>query len=149
MLTDFQPHNFFMQAALREAERAFAADEVPVGAVVVFQHRIIAKAHNQTEQLTDATAHAEMLAITAAQNFVGAKYLKQCRLYVTLEPCPMCAGAAKWAQVGEIIFGAFDEQRGFRRHIPSLLHPKTQLTGGILELECADLMQRFFQSKRG
>jgi tRNA(adenine34) deaminase len=138
----------FMRQALREAEQAFKADEVPVGAVVVCAGRIIARAHNLTERLNDVTAHAEMQAITAAANDLGGKYLKDCTLYVTLEPCPMCAGALQWAQVGRIVFGAFDEKAGYRRIGGKLLHPKTQVMGGILEAECADLMKAFFKRKR-
>lgn len=138
----------FMRQALREAEQAFKADEVPVGAVVVCAGRIIARAHNLTERLNDVTAHAEMQAITAAANDLGGKYLKDCTLYVTLEPCPMCAGALQWAQVGRIVFGAFDEKAGYRRIGGKLLHPKTQVMGGILEAECADLIKAFFKRKR-
>ncbi|MBX2978315.1 MAG: nucleoside deaminase [Flavobacteriales bacterium] len=138
----------FMRQALREAEQAFKADEVPVGAVVVCAGRIIARAHNLTERLNDVTAHAEMQAITAAANDLGGKYLKDCTLYVTLEPCPMCAGALQWAQVGRIVFGAFDEKAGYRRIGGKMLHPKTQVMGGILEAECADLMRAFFKRKR-
>lgn len=138
----------FMRQALREAEQAFKADEVPVGVVVVCAGRIIARAHNLTERLNDVTAHAEMQAITAAANDLGGKYLKDCTLYVTLEPCPMCAGALQWAQVGRIVFGAFDEKAGYRRIGGKMLHPKTQVMGGILEAECADLMRAFFKRKR-
>jgi len=138
----------FMRQALREAEQAFKADEVPVGAVIVCADRVIARAHNLTERLNDVTAHAEMQAITAAANDLGGKYLKDCTLYVTLEPCPMCAGALQWAQVGKIVFGAFDEKAGYRRIGARMLHPKTQVVGGVLEAECADLMKAFFQRKR-
>lgn len=138
----------FMRQALREAEQAFKADEVPVGAVVVCADRVIARAHNLTERLNDVTAHAEMQAITAAANDLGGKYLKDCTLYVTLEPCPMCAGALHWAQVGRIVFGAFDEKAGYRKIGARMLHPKTQVMGGVLEAECADLMKAFFQRKR-
>ncbi len=138
----------FMRQALREAELAFAADEVPIGAVITCRDQVIARAHNLTERLTDVTAHAEMQAITAAASFIGGKYLRECTLYVTLEPCVMCAGALRWAQIGRIVFGAFDEKGGYRRIGGSLLHPKSQVTGGILEPECADLMKAFFRKKR-
>jgi tRNA(adenine34) deaminase len=139
----------FMRQALREAERAFAADEVPIGAVIVCQDKIIARGHNLTERLNDVTAHAEMQAITAAAEHIGGKYLKDCTLYVTLEPCVMCAGALNWAHIGRIVFGAFDEKGGYRRVGSSLLlHPKTKVSGGILEAECADLMKAFFRKKR-
>lgn len=138
----------FMRQALKEAEQAFKRDEVPIGAVVVGGGRIIARAHNLTEKLNDVTAHAEMQAITAAAEAIGGKYLKDCTLYVTVEPCPMCAGALQWAQTGRIVFGAFDEKSGYRRIGGVLLHPKTQVTGGVLEPECADLMKAFFRKKR-
>ena len=138
----------YMRQALREAEQAFKVDEVPVGVVVVCADRIIARAHNLTERLNDVTAHAEMQAITAAAEHLGGKYLKDCVLYVTLEPCVMCAGALNWAQVGRIVFGAFDEKAGYRRMGARLLHPKTTVTGGILEAECADLLKAFFKRKR-
>jgi tRNA(adenine34) deaminase len=138
----------FMRQALREAEQAFKSDEIPVGAVVVCGDRVIARAHNLTERLNDVTAHAEMQAITAAANDLGGKYLKDCTLYVTLEPCSMCAGALQWAQVGRIVFGAFDEKAGYRKIGSRILHPKTQVIGGVLEAECADLMKAFFQRKR-
>jgi tRNA(adenine34) deaminase len=138
----------FMRHALREAEQAFKADEVPVGAVVVCNAQIIGRAHNLTERLNDVTAHAEMQAITAAAGHLGGKYLKDCALYVTLEPCVMCAGALQWAQVARIVFGAFDEKAGYRRLGGRALHPKTQVIGGILEAECGDLMKAFFRKKR-
>lgn len=138
----------FMRHALREAEQAFKADEVPVGVVIVCADRIIARAHNLAERLNDVTAHAEMQAITAAAEHLGGKYLKDCTLYVTLEPCVMCAGALHWAQLGRVVFGAFDEKAGYRRIGGRLLHPKTQVTGGVLEAECADLMKAFFRKKR-
>lgn len=138
----------FMRQALKEAEQAFKQDEVPIGAVVVGGGRIIARAHNLTEKLNDVTAHAEMQAITAAAEVIGGKYLKDCTLYVTVEPCPMCAGALQWAQTGRIVFGAFDEKSGYRRIGGVLLHPKTQVTGGVLEPQCADLMKAFFRKKR-
>ena len=138
----------FMREALKEARRAFAADEVPVGAIVVCGGRIVARAHNLTERLTDVTAHAEMQAFTAAANFLGGKYLDECTLYVTVEPCVMCAGAAYWTQLGGLVFGAADEKRGFRMVGAPLLHPKTRLTGGVLEEECGSLMTEFFRKKR-
>jgi tRNA(adenine34) deaminase len=142
------PDDFFMKEALKEAHFALEANEVPVGAVLVSNGRIIGKGHNLTERLNDVTAHAEMQAFTAAANFIGAKYLTDCTLYVTLEPCVMCAGAAYWTQVSRIVFGAFDPQRGFSKIKPSVLHPKTEYVGGILENECSGLIKSFFQSKR-
>lgn len=138
----------FMQKALAEAHAAYDEGEVPIGAVVVCQGRIIARAHNQTETLNDATAHAEMLAITAAAAQLGGKYLPQCTLYVTVEPCPMCAGAMGWAQVSRIVYGAGDEKRGYQRYAPNVLHTKATVTGGVLEEECRQLMQQFFKAKR-
>lgn len=139
---------YFMRQALIEAKRAFEADEVPVGAVVVAGNQIIGRGYNLTEKLHDVTAHAEIQALTAAANFLGAKYLKECTLYVTLEPCPMCAGALYWSQIGNIKFGAFDQHRGATRHIPTLFHPSTQIQGGIEEPTCAQLMKTFFERKR-
>lgn len=138
----------FMRQALKEAEQAFKADEVPIGAVIVCRDQVIGRAHNLTERLNDVTAHAEMQAITAAAEHLGGKYLKECTLFVTVEPCPMCAGALQWSQIGRIVFGAFDEKSGYRRIGGKLLHPKTQVTGGVLEPECADLMKAFFKRKR-
>ncbi len=138
---------YFMKRALQEAEYAFEAGEVPVGAVIVVQDRIIARAHNLTEKLNDVTAHAEMQAITAAANFLGGKYLKDCTLYVTLEPCQMCAGALYWSQINKIVYGTKDLQRGFEV-MGSTLHPKTEVVGGILENEAAALLQQFFIKKR-
>jgi tRNA(adenine34) deaminase len=137
----------YMRMALREAERAFAADEIPIGTVIVANDTIIARGHNLTERLNDVTAHAEMQAITAAAENLGGKYLHECTIYVTVEPCVMCAGALNWAHVGRIVFGAFDEKAGYRRIGGTLLHPKTKVTGGILEPECADLMKAFFRKK--
>jgi tRNA(adenine34) deaminase len=139
---------YYMKQALLEAEAAFAEDEIPVGAVVVCRNRIIARAHNQTELLTDVTAHAEMIALTAAANSLGSKYLNDCTLYVTLEPCAMCAGALAWSQLGKLVYGAIDEKRGFMRFGREMLHPKTQVAYGVMENECADLMKRFFKDKR-
>ena len=138
----------YMQRALAEAKAAYDADEVPVGAVVVCRDRIIARAHNLTETLNDVTAHAEMQAITAAANALGGKYLDTCTLYVTVEPCVMCAGAIGWAQMGRVVDGAADPKRGFAAFAPQALHPKTQVTAGVLEAECAALMKAFFKSKR-
>ena len=138
----------YMERALEEARAAFDAGEVPVGAVVVCRGRVIARAHNLTETLTDVTAHAEMQAITMAANELGGKYLTDCTLYVTVEPCPMCAGAIGWAQLPRIVYGAPDEKRGFRRYAPNVLHPKAECIGGVLEDECRELIQEFFKRKR-
>lgn len=137
-----------MRQALHEAEMAFQEGEVPVGAVVVSQNRIIARAHNLTETLTDVTAHAEMQAITSAANMLGGKYLNDCILFVTVEPCVMCAGALGWSQIGKVVFGASDEKRGFSHFAPKAFHPKTEVVSGVLENECAILMKDFFQKKR-
>lgn len=138
----------FMGEALKEAHKAFEADEVPIGAIIVCSNQIIARAHNLTERLNDVTAHAEMQAFTAAAEFIGGKYLKECTLYVTLEPCVMCAGASQWAQLGKIVVGAMDEKRGFTKYSSQILHPKTQIITGVREAECAELMVRFFKNKR-
>ena len=140
--------DFFMHHALAEARLAFGSDEVPVGAVIVCNDRIIARGHNLTETLTDVTAHAEMQAITAAANFLGGKYLTDCTLYVTVEPCVMCAGALGWSQISKIVYGASDEKRGFTRFAPEALHPKTEVIPGVLEAECSELMKEFFRKKR-
>ena len=137
-----------MKFALREAEAARDRNEIPVGAVVVCNGRIIARAHNLTETLTDVTAHAEMQVITAAANVLGGKYLTGCTLYVTVEPCVMCAGALGWSQVGAVVYGASDDKRGFRKFAPEALHPKTVVTGGVMKEECAALMKEFFKKKR-
>lgn len=139
--------NYFMKKALQEAHEAFEQNEIPVGAVVVVDNRIIARAHNLTETLNDVTAHAEMQAITAAANFLGGKYLKACTLYVTLEPCQMCAGALYWSQIDRVVYGAKDEHRGCGV-MGTKLHPKTKLEGGVLQEEAAELMKRFFIQKR-
>ncbi len=139
---------FYMQQALQEARKAAEAGEVPVGAVVVCRDRIIARAHNLTETLNDVTAHAEMQAITAAANALGGKYLTDCTLYVTVEPCVMCAGAIAWSQMGKLVFGAVDEKRGYRRYAPQALHPKTEVVTGVEAEECAQLMKDFFKKKR-
>ena len=138
----------FMREALREAYLAAGDGEIPIGAVVVWKGRIIGRGHDQTERLHDTTAHAEMLAITAATETMGVKYLSDCTLYVTLEPCPMCAGALAWAQVGRVVYGAPDQRRGYSLFSPSLLHPRTEAVGGILQEECVQLMLDFFKDKR-
>lgn len=137
-----------MKQALIEAQKAFDDDEIPVGAVMVCRGTIIARAHNMTERLTDVTAHAEMQAITAAAEYLGGKYLNECTLYVTVEPCIMCGGALGWAQLGRLVFGARDEKRGYQRFAPEALHPKTEVLSGVLEQECASLMKDFFKRKR-
>ena len=139
---------YFMKQAIAEARIAAEEDEVPVGAVIVCADRVIARAHNQTERLNDPTAHAEMLAITSATSSLGAKYLTNCRLYVTVEPCVMCTGAIGWSQLSEVIYGAHDEKRGFTKFAPQALHPKTEVRSGIMEQECAALMKTFFKNKR-
>ena len=138
---------YFMKKALQEAEMAFEKGEIPVGALIVINNTIIARSHNLTELLHDVTAHAEMQAITAAANFLGGKYLKDCTLYVTLEPCQMCAGALYWSQISKIVYGASDEQRGFVK-MGTQLHPKTEVVSGILADEAAELMERFFAERR-
>lgn len=138
----------FMRKALAEAEQAAREGEIPIGAVVVCNGQVIARAHNLTETLTDVTAHAEMQAITAAANTLGGKYLTGCTLYVTVEPCPMCAGAIGWAQVPRVVYGASDDKRGYCRYAPHVLHPKASVTRGVLEEECRSLMQDFFRRKR-
>ena len=137
-----------MREALKEAQKAFIADEIPVGAVVVCNKQIIARAHNLTERLNDATAHAEMQAFTSAENYLGSKYLNECTLYVTLEPCVMCAGAAFWTQIGEVVYGAKDEKRGFTLLGKKILHPKTKVRFGILETECSEILKEFFRKNR-
>ena len=139
---------FYMQRALEEARLAYQAGEIPIGAVVVCKDRIIARSHNLTETLCDVTAHAEMQAITSAANLLGGKYLTDCTLYVTVEPCTMCAGAIGLAQIPRIVFGCADEKRGYQQYAPHAMHPKATITGGILEEECRQLMQDFFKSKR-
>ena len=138
----------FMKLALKEAQKAFEADEVPVGAIIVHNGQVIARAHNFTERLNDVTAHAEMQAFTAAAEALGGKYLWECTLYVTLEPCVMCAGASFWTQISRVVYGASDEKRGFNKIKTSLLHPKTALTGGLMAEESAALLKKFFQEKR-
>ena len=138
----------FMREALREAKAAEAEDEIPIGAVIVFAGRVIAKGHNMTERLHDPTAHAEMIAITAAIGVMGGKYLNDCTLYVTVEPCPMCAAASAWAQVGRIVYGASDPKRGYSLFTPSLLHPKAEVVSGVLAEECGGMVTEFFRNKR-
>ena len=138
----------YMKQALQEARKAFERGEVPVGAVVVSHDRIIARSHNLTETLNDVTAHAEMQAITAAADYLGGKYLQDCTLYVTVEPCVMCAGAIAWSQMGRLVFGASDEKRGYQRYAFQALHPKTVVVQGVLEEECASLMKDFFKKRR-
>ena len=139
---------FFMKQALAEAQKAYEEGEIPVGAVVVCDNRVIARAHNQTERLNDVTAHAEIVALTAAADYLGSKYLDECTLYVTLEPCVMCAGALAWAQLGRLVYAASDDKRGFMRFGKELLHPKTKLELGIMQDDCGDLIKRFFKEKR-
>lgn len=140
--------NFYMKQALAEANKAYQQGEIPIGAVVVCRDLIIAKSHNLTELLHDVTAHAEMQAITAAAEHLGGKYLSDCTLYVTVEPCVMCAGALGWSQISRIVYGAPDEKRGYCRYAPQALHPRTQVTGGVMAEECAELMQSFFAVRR-
>ena len=148
--TIFKPmnHEQYMQKALQEAEKAIEEGEIPVGALVVCKGQIIARSHNETEKLNDVTAHAEMLAVTMATSFLGGKYLNDCTLYVTMEPCTMCAGALAWAQLGELVIGAADEHRGYSRLNPPVLHPRTKVVSGILAEECSDIVRQFFKSKR-
>lgn len=141
-------HEFFMKEALKEAKKAFEADEVPIGAVIVSNNKIIARAHNYTEHLNDVTAHAEMQAFTSASNHLGAKYLNECTLYVTLEPCPMCAGASFWTQIGLIVYGASDTKRGYSVLQKNILHPKTKVISGIMEAEAKEILKSFFEKKR-
>lgn len=138
----------YMRRALDEARQAMAENEIPIGCIVVCGGRIISRTHNLTETLNDVTAHAEMQAITAGANALGGKYLTDCTLYVTVEPCPMCAGAIGWAQIARVVYGAPDEKRGYRKFAPHALHPKTVVLGGVLETECRELMQEFFRNKR-
>ena len=146
--TDMANDEFFMKEALKEAQKAFEKDEVPVGAVIVHNNKIIARAHNLTETLNDVTAHAEMQAFTAAANNIGGKYLTDCTLYVTLEPCVMCAGAAFWSQISRVVYGATDIKRGYSIIESPLLHPKTEVLKGVLENDCAMLLKEFFKKKR-
>lgn len=147
-LCKMNPDEKFMLEAMKEAQKAYDADEVPVGAVIVCQGRVVARAHNLTERLTDVTAHAEMQAITSAASYLSGKYLNECTLYVTLEPCVMCAGALNWAQIGEIVYGAKDERRGYSCCSDNLLHPKTKVRGGVMAEQSAELLRKFFREKR-
>ncbi len=140
--------DYFMRMALAEAKKAFDADEIPVGAVVVCRNQVIARAYNMTEKLNDVTAHAEMIAFTAASNFLNSKYLPECTLYVTLEPCVMCAGAAFWTQLGTLVYGADDEKRGYRKVSAALTHPKTLVKKGVMAADCGQLLTDFFRKKR-
>lgn len=139
---------FFMRQALCEARKAYERDEVPIGAVVVFGDRVVGRGHNLTETLSDVTAHAEMQALTAAAGVIGGKYLNECRLYVTVEPCVMCAGACFWSQIGTVVYGAADPKRGSSLYQPSLFHPRTVVHAGVLEAECRELIEQFFRDKR-
>ena len=145
---NIQPDEFFMKEAFREARLAYQEDEIPIGAVVVCKGQIIGRGHNLTERLNDVSAHAEMQALTAAANYLGGKYLTECTLYVTLEPCVMCAGASYWFQLEKIVFGAYDAKLGFGRLHQKVTHPKTTITGGIMENECGELVRQFFKNKR-
>jgi tRNA(adenine34) deaminase len=140
--------SYFMKEALKEAQKAYEKDEVPIGAVVVCNNKIIARAHNMTEALNDATAHAEMLAITAAENFLGSKYLNKCSLYVSLEPCVMCAGASYWSRLAKVVYGASDDRYGYKKAGNKLFHPKTEIINGVLEKEASEILKKFFQKKR-
>ena len=145
-----QPFNdeYFMKQALLEAQKAYDKDEVPIGAVIVSKGKIIARTHNLTERLTDFTAHAEMQAFTAASEYLGNKYLNECTLYVTMEPCTMCGGASFWTRIGKIVFGAYDTRRGYQRFTESVLHPSTEVIGGVMENECSSIVKQFFINKR-
>lgn len=147
-MTDLFSDEYFMKIALKEAEKAFYDDEVPVGAIVVCNNTIIAKSYNSVEKLNDVTAHAEMIAITSASEYLGSKYLNDCTIYLTLEPCVMCAGALAWAQISKIVFGAFDGKKGYSLYSKNIFQPKTLVINGILENECSGLMKEFFKKKR-
>lgn len=147
MMTIYSDEHF-MKEALKEAHKALEKDEVPIGCVIVSQNRIISRGHNLTQQLNDVTAHAEMQAITAAANTLGGKYLKDCKIFVTIEPCPMCAAALAWSQISEVVFGAKDEKKGYSTISQNLLHPKTIVKFGVLEKECSQLVSEFFKNKR-
>lgn len=147
MLSVFSDEHF-MKEAFKEAQKAFDEDEVPVGAIIVCDNKIIARAHNMTERLNDVTAHAEMLAFTSATDFLGGKYLNECTLYVTLEPCVMCAGASYWTQLKKVVYGASDQKRGFKKHQENLLHPKTEIVKGVLGVICGEILLQFFEKKR-
>ena len=147
-MTEIHTDDYFMKYALKEAQEAFASDEVPVGAVLVSNNQILAKARNSVELLHDVTAHAEMIAITSGMEYLGSKYLPECTLYVTLEPCPMCAGALRWSQIGRVVYGASDDKSGFMRFGKEMLHPRTTLEFGVMHDECAMILKAFFQQKR-
>lgn len=139
---------FYMRAALNEAKEAELEDEVPIGAVIVCRGKVIGRGHNMTERLKDPTAHAEIIALSAANSFLGSKYLKDCTLYVTIEPCPMCAAALCWAQISRVVYGASDPKRGYSLYSPSLMHPKTEVSSGVLEQECSQIVSEYFKNKR-
>ena len=139
---------YYMKEALKEAQKAYDLDEIPIGAVIVSNNRVIARAHNFTEHLNDVTAHAEMQAFTSAANHIGGKYLTDCTIYVTLEPCLMCAGASYWTQISKIVYGAKDTKRGYSKYAENILHPSCQITGGVLKEECAEILKKFFTEKR-
>ncbi len=147
-MQDIFSDEYFMKQALSQANLAYDKDEIPIGAIIVFKNKIIARAHNMSETLKDATAHAEMQAITSAGNMLGAKYLKNCTLYVTVEPCVMCAGATYWAQIGKIVYGTKDNKRGFLGFSNKIIHPQTKIVGGVLEYECSKIITDFFQKIR-
>jgi len=147
-MIDIYNDQYFMKEAFKEAQKAFEKDEVPIGAVIVCNNKIIARAHNMTEKLNDTTAHAEMIAITSAENFLGSKYLNECSLYVTLEPCVMCAGASYWSRLAKVIYGASDERYGYKKAGDKLFHPKTEIISGIMAEEIGELLKRFFKKKR-
>ena len=147
MLSVFSDEHF-MKEAFKEAQKAFDEDEVPVGAIIVCDNKIIARAHNMTERLNDVTAHAEMLAFTSATDYLGGKYLNECTLYVTLEPCVMCAGASYWTQLKKVVYGASDEKRGFTKHKEKLMHPKTEIVKGVMRPACGEILLQFFENKR-
>ncbi len=147
-MIDLFTDEYFMKEALKEAQMALSENEVPIGAVLVSNQRIIARAHNMTQALNDATAHAEMLAITAAENFLGSKYLNECTLYVTLEPCVMCAGASYWSRLGKLVYGASDERFGYKKAGNKLFHPKTEIVSGVMESETGNILRVFFEKKR-
>jgi tRNA(adenine34) deaminase len=147
-ISEFNQDEIYMREAIKLAQKAYEEDEIPIGAIIVSQGKIIGKGYNLTERLNDVTAHAEMQAFTAAANYLGGKYLKDCTLYVTVEPCVMCAGASYWTQISRIVYGAKDDKRGYSVLNEKIIHPKTQITSNILQNECADLMKRFFKNKR-
>lgn len=147
-MIDIYTDQYFMKEAFKEAQKAFEKDEVPIGAIIVCNNKIIARAHNMTEELNDTTAHAEMLAITAAENYLGSKYLNECSLYVTLEPCVMCAGASYWSRLAKVVYGASDERYGYKKAGDKLFHPKTEIISGLMAEETGELLKTFFKRKR-